>query len=171
MDLPKFKYHPDSIATGAIVAADDECSRCRERRGYVYEGTPYGLSDDLTVCPWCIADGSAAKEFNATFVQDIEGDVAADIRKEVMERTPGYVSWQGENWLCHCDDACEFHGDFTPEGLASLKPDEEARFLEDNDWIENWPAIKRNYQPAADLALYKFVCRHCGTVRIGVDMS
>lgn len=171
MDLPRFKYHPDPVATGAVAKSDGECARCRKVRGYVYAGSPYALADDLNVCPWCIADGSAAKEFNATFVQDIEEQLPAEIMTEVFERTPGYVSWQGENWLCHCNDACEFHGDFTRAGLQALKPEDEARFLEDNDWIEDWPRIKKNYQPASDLALYKFVCRHCGVVRIGVDLS
>lgn len=171
MDLPKFKYHPDPVATGAVVKSDEECARCRQVRGYLYDGAPYAIADGLKICPWCIADGSAAKEFNATFVQSIEQDLAKDIQAEVMERTPGYISWQGEFWLCHCNDACEFHGDFTRAGLAALKLEDEQRFLDDNDWVEDWPRIKAEYQPASHLALYKFVCRHCGAVRIGADLS
>lgn len=25
-----------------------------------------------------------------------------------MYRTPGYVSWQGNNWVAHCSDYCAF---------------------------------------------------------------
>ena len=30
--------------------------------------------------------------------------------EEVLFRTPGYVSWQGNNWVAHCSDYCAFIG-------------------------------------------------------------
>uniref|UniRef100_UPI0020C015A9 CbrC family protein n=1 Tax=Lysinibacillus sp. D4B1_S16 TaxID=2941231 RepID=UPI0020C015A9 len=30
--------------------------------------------------------------------------------EEVLYRTPGYVSWQGNKWVAHCSDYCAFIG-------------------------------------------------------------
>jgi uncharacterized protein CbrC (UPF0167 family) len=161
------------MATGAVVECEVPCKCCGRARGAVYAGAPYCEADGLesAICPWCIADGSAAAKFAATFVQDAETELAPSVRAELFERTPGYECWQGENWLCHCNDACEFHGDISREELQALAPEAEARFLAENDWIEDWPEVKKHYRPRGDMGLYKFVCRHCGIVRLGVDMS
>ena len=171
--LPRFTYHPDPVATGAVEKSDAECACCGKARGYVYAQAPYCEEDDLegAICPWCIADGSAAKKYDATFVQEVENGAPDSVVKEIMERTPGYESWQGEIWLTHCNDACEFHGDMSRADLAALSPEAEAQFLAENDFIDDWPEFKKHYAPKGDTALYKFVCRHCGLVRIGVDMS
>ena len=64
--LPAFKYHPDPVATGSIKADPDApCLACNRIRGYIYEGPAYSEKYDYlthSLCPWCIADGSAAKE-------------------------------------------------------------------------------------------------------------
>ncbi len=58
--LPAFKYHPDPIATGAIVIDPDApCLSCNCNRGYVYDGPVYSEKFDYlahNICPWCIAD-------------------------------------------------------------------------------------------------------------------
>src|SRR5580692_9345664 len=69
--LPVFKYHPDPVATGAFKEdRDTPCLGCSRIRGYIYTGpvfTEGSFTLDNHLCPWCIADGTAAKKFGATF--------------------------------------------------------------------------------------------------------
>ena len=173
--FPRFTYHPDPVATGAVRSSNATCLCCGRARGFVYNGSPYAPRDDLydVVCPWCIADGSAAKKYQAEFVQASEDELPPAIHRRLFERTPGYESWQGEFWLCHHDDACEFHGDATRADLNALTGPEEALFLQENPFIEDWwPDMKANHDPnASSIGVYKFRCRHCGLTRLGVDMS
>jgi uncharacterized protein len=43
MDLPVFRYHPDPIASGSIVASGAQCACCGARRGFIYTGPVYYL--------------------------------------------------------------------------------------------------------------------------------
>jgi uncharacterized protein CbrC (UPF0167 family) len=109
--LPSFRYHPDPVATGSVVRADEACSVCGEARGFLYGGPVYSRHDEELICPWCIADGSAHERYDAEFT-DSEGleDVPRDVVDEVTQRTPGFSGWQQEHWLSHCGDACAFVG-------------------------------------------------------------
>src|SRR3954452_7382977 len=120
MNLPTFRYHPDPIATGSIKPSGASCICCAEARGFVYAGPVYSTRNNLddAICPWCIADGSAAKKFDASFT-DAAGigggdedwpEVSAGIIEEVSLRTPGYNSWQEERWFTCCDDAAAYLG-------------------------------------------------------------
>src|SRR5260221_13258141 len=116
--LPEFKYHPNPLETGSIKESDNNCRCCCEqKRGFMYVGSVYAIEDlDDCICPWCIADGSAADKFDASFADDlnlIKAGVSLEIIHEVTGRNPGYISWQAEYWEAHCEDACEFHGDPT----------------------------------------------------------
>src|SRR5215212_4957530 len=91
-DLPTFRYHPDPLATGAIQPSEEECICCGEARGFIYTGPIYAEEDlDDSFCPWCIADGSAAEKFDATFT-DLDALCFAKLPREVTEevanRTP-----------------------------------------------------------------------------------
>ena len=90
--LPMFVYHPDPIATGSVVPAQTECLACRRSRGLIYTGPVFAaeeLVDEL--CPWCIADGSAAATFDAEFT-DVGLGVPEGISEAILEviatRTP-----------------------------------------------------------------------------------
>jgi uncharacterized protein CbrC (UPF0167 family) len=37
-EVPRFRYHPDPIATGSVVPSDATCALCSEARGYIYTG-------------------------------------------------------------------------------------------------------------------------------------
>lgn len=119
--LPTFRYHPDPLASGSIIASDAECRCCRQRRGYIYAGPVYSETElDEALCPWCIADGSAHEAFDATFV-DIAAfppDTPAPVVAEITERTPGYSAWHSEEWLACCNDATAFLG---PAGIAEIR--------------------------------------------------
>jgi len=113
MEHPKFRYHPDPVASGSVVASKANCACCGQARGFVYDGPVYSEEEeDLSgrLCPWCIADGSAHAKFDAEFV-DSEGledgmpDAAAE---EICQRTPGYATWQGERWPVCCGEGMAF---------------------------------------------------------------
>ncbi|CAM3967412.1 CbrC family protein [Roseateles saccharophilus] len=173
-DLPVFRYHADPLSTGAIEPRRIQCACCGQARGFVYVQPVYATSDlDEKLCPWCIADGSAAARLGASFSDAHplqKAGLPQDIVDEVSLRTPGYSSWQQEEWLAHCGDACEFHGD------ASVEDVEDASEATRADWRQHygttekqWAAATRDYEPAGDNAFYKFVCRQCSLVRLGWD--
>src|SRR5512135_730287 len=106
--LPVFRYHPDPVRTGSVVASEKTCVCCSTARGYAYADVPYTEQDvePETICPWCIADGSAHDKLDAEFIDAaaIPDDVPEEAIDEIAYRTPGYASWQGEVWLSCCDD-------------------------------------------------------------------
>ena len=174
--LPSFRYHPDPIRTGAVKRSDVVCVCCGKTRGFIYTASVYCRQElNEQLCPWCIASGEAAERFEAVFsdgVPLIEAKVPAEIVEEVTKRTPGFVSWQQENWLAHCGDACAFHGYAAKEDLELISSEVKARFLKESYLDESkWQNIKKHYEPAGDPAIYKFVCRHCQSVLLGMDFS
>ena len=170
-NLPEFRYHPDPIGTGSVVPSDAVCPSCDRARGFVYSGTP---ATDIPVegafCPWCIADGSAARSFGAEFVDPaaIGGygswdTVPADVIEELSMRTPAFSGWQQEQWWTHCGDAARFLG---PAGRAELEsrwPEVIAAIraeagYDEEEWREYFAAMTREGGPTA----YVFQCRQCG---------
>jgi len=108
------------VATGSIVASDAVCACCDSPRGFVYTGPVYA-QDELedALCPWCIADGSAAERYDASFTDvgvDVPLGVPADVLDVVEHRTPSFSSWQQDHWLYHCADACAYLGATDDEG-------------------------------------------------------
>ena len=59
-DLPRFNYHPSPFSTRALVDSEDTCDCCGLACGFMYDGPVYCSENVEHVCPWCIADGSAA---------------------------------------------------------------------------------------------------------------
>ena len=172
--LPTFRYHADPLTTGAFEPRQVTCACCGQARGFVYVQPVYATSDlDEQLCPWCIADGSAASRLGARFSDAqplLKAGLSQDIVDEVSLRTPGYSCWQEEEWLAHCNDACEFHGDASEADIAQASEATKA------DWQQHhgktarqWAAATRDYEPAGDNAFYKFVCRHCSAVQLGWD--
>jgi uncharacterized protein len=172
MDIPFFKYHPDPIATGSVVPSIAQCACCGNSRGYLYTSSIYCTDDIEGICPWCIADGSAAEKFHATFVDDtllLQAGLDATIVLEVTTRTPGYDSWQGEVWLSHCEDACAFLGDASKEEVTAIVREgiqiTGAEGFED----EAMKAIAQSYRPKGSPAVYKFQCLHCQKTLYAMD--
>jgi uncharacterized protein CbrC (UPF0167 family) len=172
LSLPAFKYHPDPVGTGNVVESDEECLCCGQARGYIYTGPVYALDElDEQICPWCIADGSAHRKWNATFT-DPEGvgdyghwgQVPRAVIEEIAHRTPGFGGWQQERWWTHCGDGAEFLGvvgyreaaAYAPELLEALVCDisfpsaaERERYLH---------ALNKDGSPTG----YAFRCTKCG---------
>lgn len=159
-DLPSFAYHPDPIATGSVVASDDPCETCGAARGAIYTGPVYAVDEVEAVCPWCIADGSVAAQFDATFtdVDPAPDGVPADVLDEIARRTPGFAGWQQERWLFHCNDGAAFLGrvgydelQAQPGAIESLR----------SDGVDD--ELLRHLHPDGDATAYLFRCRHCHT--------
>ncbi|MGY0653092.1 CbrC family protein [Luteimonas sp. A537] len=176
MSLPSFPYHPNPIATGAIRSGPEVCVCCELARGYIYVGPVYSIKElGSSLCPWCIADGTAARRFSASFSDSWSfSDVGlpVSVTDEVEHKTPGYDSWQGENWLQHCSDICEFHGDATVQDIQAAADEGRVQDIPDfNVSPTEWSRILEHYKPKGDPSFYKFVCRHCQAVLFAWDCS
>jgi uncharacterized protein len=174
--LPAFRYHPDPVANGIVAKSDVTCVCCDCTPGYIYRGPVFAVEDlDGKLCPWCIADGTAAEKFSARFV-DSDGLLSANMPREVIDhvakRTPGYVCWQSQQWQAHCNDACAYHGDASVEDVANASRETinawKAQYgMQDADWIK----LSDGYEPKGHSAFYKFVCLHCDAVLLSWDMD
>ena len=111
--LPHFIYYPDPLATGSFVEGEAKlCPSCGKESNIYYDLIPYCIEDIEYLCPMCIANGQAAKKFDAEFIQDAEWQDELDPEKNQLLfcQTPGYSSWQGEYWLSCCQDYCAYLG-------------------------------------------------------------
>jgi uncharacterized protein len=175
MVLPRFTYHPDPLSTGSIVQTDEMCECCGEARGYKYAASMYARDRPKCVCPWCIADGGAARKFDGSFLDDqplVQAGVPESVIDEVCFRTPGYASWQQQIWQSHCGDACEFHGDAVESEIRELDGEPLFVFLDRNGVKpELWTLIRDNYVAAGDTSIFKFVCRKCRFPVYNLDLS
>jgi len=174
--LPTFRYHPDPIATGSIKASDVTCACCGQPRGYIYTGSVYGPSElREKLCPWCIASGSAASKYDCFFSDDhplLEAKLAPPIVLEVSRRTPGYSSWQQEEWQACCNDACEFHGDASKQQLADLAGERLVWHLRRWKWDEDyWREFVEAYEPRGMMSVFHFVCRDCRQPTFALDLA
>ncbi|CAA9366409.1 MAG: Colicin E2 tolerance protein CbrC-like protein [uncultured Gemmatimonadetes bacterium] len=170
MQLPAFRYHPDPIATGSVVPSAVECVCCGQARGFIYAGPVYALEEyDGTICPWCIADGSAHEKLDASFTDEagVGGgewdEVPDEVIEEVAYRTPGFSGWQQERWWTHCGDAARFLGPAGRAELAAHGPDAVTAIRistglpEGPEWQEFFAGLERDGSPTA----YLFRCTNC----------
>ena len=121
--LPAFTYHPNPIETGAAKESDATCECCSTARGFICTASIYSADEIESVCPWCIADGSAAEKFDGVFSDDhplSDAGLKAEIIDEVTTRIPGFSSWQQEDWLTFYDDAYELHGNASKADVAGM---------------------------------------------------
>lgn len=176
--LPNFKYHPNPLETGNIKLSNKICACCEKARGYIYTASVYSTHDlHESICPWCIADGSAAENFSANF-NDCSNcvklpNISDEIISEIFERTPGYESWQGNILLYHCDDGCEFHGDLSNQEAKELNEIAIQKFCFENNLEEEelGKEFIQYYEKGGNPAIYKFVCRHCGEIKLYTDFT
>jgi uncharacterized protein CbrC (UPF0167 family) len=166
--LPVFRHHPDPVGTGSVVVSSDVCQRCGLARGYVYKGPTYAVAEIESLCPWCIADGTAAEEFGASFTttDGAPADVPVGVLDEVEHRTPGFAGWQQERWLFHHADACEYLGRVGWDDVSEI-PGVAAMLVADG-----WPAnVHHTLSVDGDITGYLFRCRHCGARLVYADSS
>ncbi|MHC5905383.1 CbrC family protein [Streptomyces sp. S6] len=170
-EFPYFRYHPDRMATGSVVASDAACVCCGRERGYVYTGPVYAAEQPGgRLCPWCIADGTAAARYEAQFCGDVVGgDVSREVLMAIAERTPGFTGWRDEQWLLHCADGAAFLGRAGATELAAHPDRREISY-----W--GWPpdqidhfldSLDKAGQPTA----YLFRCRVCAIYLAYMDFT
>ncbi len=173
MQLPTFRYHPNPLATGSVIRSEAVCKVCGQARGFIYSGPVYAQQELIDcICPWCIADGSAHRKFDAEFTDSagIGGgaDVPTAVIEEVACRTPGFDSWQSEQWFTHCGDAAAFLGRvgykelkrYGPQALGEFRaaadiPEVDDEDSDDDDFLKN---LDKDGAPTG----YLFKCLHCG---------
>ena len=170
MSIPTFKYHPDPVATGSIQASEAECLCCGQRRGYIYVGPVYSVKElSESICPWCIADGSAHEKFGAEFTDSAgvgshyhNQQVPAAVVEEVAFRTPGFSGWQQERWLACCRDAAAFLGRAGHAEIQSRFADAIESLRTDSEMGERWPQFFEALSSEDGPTAYVFRCLHCG---------
>jgi hypothetical protein len=174
MPIPTFKYHPDPIATGNVEASDVHCICCGRNRGFIYVGPVYAEEElDERICPWCIADGTAATKYDATFTDEqgigSYGDglpVPEHVIQEVARTTPGFSGWQQEQWWSHCGDAGAFLGTAGHEELKALGADailsiqHSTGLPPGQSWETFFQALDKDGSPTG----YIFRCIRCGAL-------
>lgn len=174
--LPKFRYHPNcaelAIFTKAKTGEEKVCMCCKEKTEYYYDSMMYSKEDVDCLCPDCIASGKAAEKFDGTFIQDAEVILKDQEKsKELFERTPGYISWQGEHWLTCCEDYCAFIGYVGIEELAKMGILEEV--LDDYEKTAVFAfardVVEQHLSKDGSLVGYLFECLHCKKYRLWVD--
>jgi hypothetical protein len=121
------------------------------------------------LCPWCIADGTAAEKFDAEFTDvgwGVPPNVPQQVLEEISRRTPGFAGWQQERWLYHCDDGAAFVGhagyeelSATPDALGTLRAEADEAGWDAAQAEEYLQSLRCGTPPTA----YVFQCLHCGT--------
>jgi uncharacterized protein len=181
-ELPFFRFNPNAYDLGFFEEVEGVCEACEKPRSVRYASSFYSQDDVDYLCPWCVADGTAARVFDGEFsdyagIEGVGGDPSEPATvdeaeaQEVAERTPSYTSWQQEEWRSHCGRPCAFIGDIGSADLAEYlhEPD----FAADVDGGLGWdPDLLRTHLSAGgDLAGYLFACLTCGAHRLHVDAS
>lgn len=171
--IPTFKYHPNPLRTGAFEILDESevCPACNKETMVIYSSMPYCIENVEHICPGCIADGTAALKYKATFSQSAESNELIDKEKysELFERTPGYISWQGENWLTCCDDYCAYLGTVGTEELEDMGIADEV--IEAYERRNEYEDIRPYLTKDGHLCGYLFRCLKCHKYHLWVDAS
>ncbi len=164
--LPKFKYNPNAYKNGGIEFRNEIC-QCCGKSADAFATNIYSAETIENVCVRCIANGNAAKKFHGSFVQDadyIDNEAATD---ELFHRTPGYISWQGENWVACCNDYCEYISTVGTEELEELGIADE--IFEDDGSFDGYDDARDYLEKDGSLCGYLFRCLHCGKYHLRVD--
>ena len=169
-DIPKFKYRPNIINDEIIIHKEGICQCCNKNVD-MYIDHVYCIANISCLCLNCIHDGSAAKKFDAEFVDGAEKVDDPEKRDELFHRTPGYYSWQGEHWLACCNDYCEYLGGVGTEELDDLCITEEV--IEEFSKTCLFPTenIREDLAKGGNLSGYLFRCLHCKKYHLWVDFD
>lgn len=178
--ITSFKYHPNPLKTGNAIEKQFVCVCCNREKNYSYIGPIYSACNiEGEVCLDCIQNGSASEKFNAEFADNLDQyeNISESSLNELFKRTPGYNSWQSTVWLTHCNEICEFHGDFEKNDIVNNYETLKSSLLkglgyDDNDDLYMKDILK-NYNPrlGTNPSFYKFVCCKCRKVLVHVDFS
>jgi uncharacterized protein CbrC (UPF0167 family) len=169
-NFPKFRYHPDPFPLD-IAENDVPCPCCGKVTGYVYENTPLCKDDIEDICPWCIADGSAAEKFDSVFnaSSNIEG-ISSERVDELVHRTPGLSTEQDLDWPVHCNDFYSFVGYVYYWHVIKEKGIEKEI---EEDLLENGfsvKEVKKGLRGNGNIRGLLFHCLHCRKYHLHMDI-
>jgi len=173
MGLPTFKYQPNCYNNGVFEKAKAGvpaiCQCCGKVTEYFYS-TMYCRENVHCLCPDCISSGTAAEKFNGSFIQDAEEiEDRVSNTDELFSCTPGFTSWQGENWLAHCNDYCAFIGNVGIKELEEMGITQEVL----SDYVEmgeyDIDDVRSYLEKAGSMTGYLFQCLRCRKYRLWVD--
>lgn len=165
-NLPKFKYHPNVYESGKVEFSKGVCDCCgKEVEAYVQ--MMYTTADVDCICMDCIASGAAAEKFDGSFIQDADPIDNEEASEELFCRTPGYVSWQGENWAACCNDYCEYIGTVGTKELEELGIADE--LFEADGSFDGFEDARKYLVKDGSLCGYLFRCLHCGKYHLRVN--
>lgn len=167
--IPVFSYFPDPIGNGCITRKRAKCPCCEKNRPFMYVGPIYVIEDIIEVCPWCVADGSAAAKWDASFniIQGVPGTVPDAVVLEIQTRTPGFETWEENHWLYSGTDAMVFLGEVMGREVLdeddTNKVDACLKALQALNWTpEESRKVLRAVTIAGQPAIYLFQDRHTG---------
>lgn len=126
------------------------------------------------ICPWCIADGSAAKKYDGEFQDSASCEEVETVESlhELVFRTPGYSGWQQEVWLSHCGDFCSFVGYVGWKEIKEIADE----LKDDIDKIKSETGMtqeefERSLVKEGSHQGYLFRCIKCGKHRLTSDFD
>ncbi len=171
LELPKFKYFLNPLENKIFKKSSEKCDVCSKKTGYIYEGSIYSEREVENICPWCIANGRAAKEYEGTFNDETCIDeVNQEYIDELIYRTPEYISWQSAYWPSHCGDICAFEKYVGWKEIADIKDelkDDIESIKEDFGFTQQ--ELEKSLVDGGSLQGYLFKCVKCGKHRILTD--
>lgn len=166
--LPSFKYSPNLESIGILDNKENTCECCGDRVAKTISHM-YCVDEIQCICLNCVSNGKAAEKFDGDFIQDAEHDLVTDPEKinELFQRTPGYISWQGEYWLAHCQDFCAYLGEVGTKELEELGIADQV--IAEYEALDEYEDIRPYLTKAGSMCGYLFQCLHCGKYRLWVD--
>ncbi|WP_408892431.1 CbrC family protein [Paenibacillus taichungensis] len=176
---PFFRFQPYAYTNGIFEVNHEKkhCSVCKNISDYMYYGPFYSIEDLNGICPACIHNGQASKEFNGVFQGGVEyrgsslsvsyddttnkflyfhgydeiSSLEEPAIEELLFRTPGYVSWQEPYWLTENNLPLAFVKYLTIEEIK----DDSLLFREALDEISNNYGLNTD-SISDDVGLYLF---------------
>ena len=159
MQRPDFKFSPNAYAIDVFKEEAGVCDVCGQTRNLKYDSSFYSVEEPEYLCPWCIADGSAAKKYNGEFndYAGIEGAPAAEGNGAgAITKEDALETGQPCAFLDYADSATirplltELEEDIEEAGF-------DRKFVEDALTKDGW------------LVGYLFQCLTCKTHRLHID--
>ena len=171
MDRITFKYHPNIYDDDILIKKEGVCQCCGKKVDSYIEQI-YTASDVDCICLKCVSDGSAAIKYDGAFIAWAEDIPDSEKRDELFMRTPGYLGWQGENWLACCDDYCEYLGRVGIEEINNMLDGEEIlnEYFSREDSYSKEDVIGYLHKDG-DMSGYLFRCLHCRKHHLWVDAN
>lgn len=173
-NLPDFPYYADPLTDGCFEERAITCEVCGQHRKWAYIGGMYAENDPESICPWCVADGSAAAKFNGMFQDASFSNTATpESVNAVLTRTPTVAFWNPIHWPDHCGECCTYVGDVQPDQHGDLL--QLATIQQDLSSIgaqtRLTPEEVLNGSANGSLWLRLFNCRHCDAYRLALDLD